>query len=254
MRQIFLLLFFGCVTLLTTAQTATRYAAVKTGISIREKPDAKAKVLDKIAYGEKLTANYYSDSTVYITTEGIPGSWVKITYKGKTGYVVSSYLFPFPPPKQGVTTLKGYLSQLSAVSGAAVTRKGTERMGEAEFTTTLTKQLYKSGAELHSFFAYEYNSDSYFLPDFGIEQGFLLMRLLGEFPDAIGAAEALPAANGNKKTKSGSECSVEIEKAAYGIPANPVIKLKYEWQDGANYVLSFMLMDGQLVITASGGV
>ncbi len=254
MRLIIALFIFSGITLFTTAQTLTRYAAVKSGISIRESPDAKAKVLDKIAYGEKLTANYYSDSTVYITTEGIPGTWVKITYKGKTGYVVSSYLFPFPPPKQGVTTLKGYLAQLSAVSGAAVTRKGTERMGETDFTTTLTKQLYKNGAELHSFFAYEYNSDSYFLPDFGIEQGFLLMRLLGEFPDAIGAAEAMPAGKGVKKSKSGSECSFEIEKAAYGTPANPVIKLKYEWQEGASYVLSFMLMDGQLVITASGGV
>jgi Bacterial SH3 domain len=254
MRQIITLLVFIFATLLTTAQTVTRYAAIKTGISIREKPDAKAKVLEKIAYGEKLTANYYSDSTVYITTEGIPGTWVKVIYKGKTGYVVSSYLFPFAPPKQGVTTLKGYLTQLSAVSGAAVTRKATERMGETEYSTTLTKQLYKNGAELHTFFAYEYNSDSYFLPDFGIEQGFLLMRLLGEFPDAIGPAEALPAAKGDKKTKSGVECSFDIEKAAYGAPANPVLKLKYEWQEGANYVLSFMLMDGQLVITASGGV
>jgi hypothetical protein len=254
MRQIILLLVFVSITLCTTAQTVTRYTAVKAGMSLREKPDAKAKVLDKIAYGEKLTANYYSDSTVYITTEGIPGTWVKVTYKGKTGYMVSSYLFPFPPPKQGVTTLKGYLAQLSAVSGAAVTKKGTERMGETEYSTTLTKQLYKSGAEIHTFFAYEYNSDSYFLPDFGIEQGFLLMRLLGEYPDAIGAAEALPVAKGEKKSKSGSECTFEIEKAAYGAPDNPVLKLKYEWQEGANYVLSFMLMDGQLVITASGGV
>jgi Bacterial SH3 domain len=254
MRQIITMLFFIAAAIPATAQTLTRYAAVKTGISIRENPDAKAKVLDKIAYGEKLAADFYSDSIVYINTEGIPGTWVKITYKGKKGYVVSSYLFPFPPPKQGVTTLKGYLAQLSPVSGAAVTRKGTERMGESEFNTTLTKQLYKNGAELHSFFAYEYNSDSYFLPEFGIEQGFLLLRLLGEFPDAIAPGEAMPVGKGVKKSKAGTECSYEIEKAAYGIPANPVLKLKYEWQEGASYVLSFMLMDGQLVITASGGV
>ncbi len=216
---------------------------------MREKPDAKAKVLEKIPYSEKLTVNFYSDSVIDITTEGITGKWVKVTYKGKTGYVVSSYLFPSPPPKQGVTTLKAYLAQISTVAGPAVTRKSTEKMGEADFITTLTKQLYKNGAELHTYYAYEYNSDAYFLPEFSIEQGFLLMRLLGEYNDVMSPADVLPAANGKKKTKYG-ECNYEIERETYG----PVKTLKYQWEEGGYYVLSFTLMDGQLVITSSGGV
>jgi hypothetical protein len=251
MKQILTLLFL-VLTASAPAQTVTCYVAVKAGMSMREKPDAKAKVLEKIPYSEKLTVNFYSDSVIDITTEGITGKWVKVTYKGKTGYVVSSYLFPLPPPKQGVTTLKAYLAQISTVAGPAVTRKGSERVGEGgegEFTPKLTKQLYKNGAELHSYYAYEYNSDTYFLPDFTIEQGFLLMRLLGEYPDAMAPGDVLPAAKGKKKTKYG-ECAYEIERETYG----PVKTLKYEWEEGGYYVLSFSMMDGQLVITSSGGV
>jgi Bacterial SH3 domain len=218
-------------------------------MSMREKPDAKAKVLEKIPYSEKLMVNLYADSLIEITTEGIAGKWVKVTYKGKTGYVVSSYLFPSPPPRQGVATLKAYLAQIAAVAGPAVTRKSAERMGEGDFVTTLTKQLYKNGAELHSYYAYEYNSDTYFLPEFSIEQGFLLMRLLGEYPDAASPSDALPAAKGKKKTKYG-ECSYEIERETYG----PVKTLKYQWEEGGYFELIFSMMDGQLVISASGGV
>lgn len=236
------------------AQNNVWYAAAKAGLSMREKPDAKAKVLEKIPYGEKLSLIYSNtDSITNITTEGISGSWAKTTYKGKTGYVVNSYLFPAPPPKATVKTLKDYLKQLSPVAGPAITKGRPEKMGDFDYNTSLTKQLYKNGAELHSFFAYEYNSDTYFLPDFTIEQGFLLMRLLGEYPDAIGAAETYPQ-NSTKKKLRDDECTITVEKEPYGEPVKVTKKIRYEWQDGANYVLEFFMLDGQLVILSSGGV
>jgi uncharacterized protein YgiM (DUF1202 family) len=237
-----------------SAQNDTWYAAAKAGLSIREKPDAKAKVLDKIPYGEKVTLSYGSaDSIVNIVTEGLGGAWAKTSYKGKTGYVVNSYLFPSPPPKANVKTLKDYLKQLSPTAGPAITRKRPEKMGDFEYSTSLTKQLYKNGAELHSYFAYEYNSDTYFLPDFTIEQGFLLLRLLGEHPDAIGAGDAFPGNSGKKKTKT-DECTITVEKEPYGEPVKVTRRLRYEWQDGAYYVLEFSMLDGQLVVVSSGGV
>jgi Bacterial SH3 domain len=236
------------------AQNNVWYAAAKAGLSIREKPDAKAKVLEKIPYGEKLSLIYTNtDSIINITTEGISGSWAKTTYKGKTGYVVNSYLFPVPPPKATVKTLKDYLKQLSPVAGPAVTKGRPEKMGDFDYNTSLTKQLYKNGAELHSFFAYEYNSDTYFLPDFTIEQGFLLLRLLGEYPDAIGAAETYPQASAKKKLRD-DVCTITVEKEPYGEPVKVTKKIRYEWQDGAYYVLEFFMLDGQLVILSSGGV
>lgn len=236
------------------AQNNVWYAAAKAGLSIREKPDAKAKVLEKIPYGEKLSLIYTNtDSIINITTEGISGSWAKTTYKGKTGYVVNSYLFPAPPPKATVKTIKDYLKQLSPVAGPAVTKGRPEKMGDFDYNTSLTKQLYKNGAEVHSFFAYEYNSDTYFLPDFTIEQGFLLLRLLGEYPDAIGAAETYPQTSTKKKLRD-DVCTITVEKEPYGEPVKVTKKIRYEWQDGAYYVLEFFMLDGQLVILSSGGV
>lgn len=237
-----------------SAQNNTWYAAAKAGLSIREKPDAKAKVLEKIPYGEKLSLSYTgNDSIINITTEGISGSWAKTTYKGKTGYVVNSYLFPAPPPKATIKTMKDYLKQLSPVAGPAVTKGRPEKMGDFDYNTSLTKQLYKNGAELHSFFAYEYNSDTYFLPDFTIEQGFLLLRLLGEYPDAIGSAETYPQTSTQKKLRD-DVCTITVEKEPYGEPVKVTKKIRYEWQDGANYVVEFFMLDGQLVILSSGGV
>lgn len=236
------------------AQNNVWYAAAKAGLSIREKPDAKAKVLEKIPYGEKLSLIYTNtDSIINITTEGISGSWAKTTYKGKTGYVVNSYLFPAPPPKATVKTIKDYLKQLSPVAGPAVTKGRPEKMGDFDYNTSLTKQLYKNGAEVHSFFAYEYNSDTYFLPDFTIEQGFLLLRLLGEYADAIGAAETYPQTSTKKKLRD-DVCTITVEKEPYGEPVKVTKKIRYEWQDGAYYVLEFFMLDGQLVILSSGGV
>jgi uncharacterized protein YgiM (DUF1202 family) len=254
MKQIMVLLL--CLTLHggLAAQNTLWYAAAKAGLSLRDKPDAKAKVLEKIPYGEKITLSYgNADSIINITTEGISGTWAKTTYKGKTGYVVSSYLFPAPPPKPTVKTLKDYLKQLAPAVGPAVTKSQPERMGDFAYNTSLTKQLYKNGAELHSFLAYEYGSDTYFLPDFTIEQGFLLLRLLGEYPDAIGPADAYPQSSGKKKTKV-DECAITVEKEPYGEPVKVTRKIRYEWQEGANFVLEFFMLDGQLVILSSGGV
>jgi hypothetical protein len=254
MKQLLVLMaaLLACAAL--AAQNNDWYAAAKAGLSIREKPDAKAKVLDKIPYGEKVALSYgTNDSIINIVTEGLGGAWAKTTYKGKTGYVVNSYLFPAPPPKATVKTLKDYLKQLSPTAGPAVTRKRPEKMGDFEYSASLTKQLYKNGAELHAYFAYEYNSDTYFLPDFTIEQGFLLLRLLGEHPDAIGPADTFPHSNAKKKTKY-DECTITVEKETYGEPVKVTKRLRYEWQEGAYYVLEFSLLDGQLVVVSSGGV
>ncbi len=130
------------------AQIRVMHAAAKAGLSIREKPAADAKVLEKIAYGEKVAVSYDPDTTYTITTEGLNGHWAKVAYKGKTGYIVNSYLFPSLPPKAGIKTLKAYLAQLAPVAGPALTTKKPINGFNAEaqeFAETLRKQFYKNG-------------------------------------------------------------------------------------------------------------
>src|ERR1700754_1673458 len=88
----------------------TYYAAAKTGLSMREQPNTSSKVLEKIVYGEKLLTLADNDPQVAISTEGFNGYWWKVTYNGKTGYVVNSYVLPMAPPKSTTKTLQDYFA------------------------------------------------------------------------------------------------------------------------------------------------
>jgi hypothetical protein len=89
----FLLLAAIITSLMINVYGQSWYVAASSGLSIREKPGAKAAVVGKIA-------DTYPEEIVTITTEGIVGAWAATTYAGKTGYIVNSYLFPYPPPKK----------------------------------------------------------------------------------------------------------------------------------------------------------
>src|SRR5690349_5381753 len=89
----------------------TFYVAAKNGLSLREKQDLSSKVLVKIPYGTKITVSY-TDETVNISSEGMEGQWANTSFGGKKGYVVNTYLLPWPPPKATVKTLKQYLPQV----------------------------------------------------------------------------------------------------------------------------------------------
>lgn len=240
--------FAGAVSI---AQQGNWYAAAKAGLSIREKPSATAKILDKVPYGDKVTAILIDTfPSSKISTEGFNGHWQKIKYKDKEGYVVDSYLLPEPAPKATAKTLKDYLSQLSSEAGAPVEMK---KIYSEEMSSTLKKQLFKNGMEVHEFTGYEYNSETIFLPDFTLEQGYLLLRLLKVFPLVIGDNDPFPAKNSKKAIQNG-ERTITVEKKNYG-SAEPVTeKITYEWEDGANYELQLYMLDNQLVIFSSGGV
>jgi Bacterial SH3 domain len=256
MKPIIIFLTAICSAFSIHAQTKTGYAAIKTGLNIREKPSASAKVLEKIPYGEKVLLTYDPDTTYAIVTEGISGAWARVSYKGKTGYIVNSYLFPVPPPKSTVKTIKEYLKQLAPAVGPAVIIKkpvGGLTAEAPEFSETLKKQLYKSGAELHEVGGYEYGGQTVFLPDFTIEQGFLLLRLLGEFAPAITPADAFPT-NGQTKKLQYGECRIKVERENTGETFSYIRRVRYDWEEGAYSFVELFMLDAQLVIFSGSGV
>ena len=74
--------FFSCI-----FSQFTYYAAAKAGLSMREQPNTSAKVLEKIAYGEKLVTVAGTDPAVAIAAKGFNGFWWKVKYNNKTGYI-----------------------------------------------------------------------------------------------------------------------------------------------------------------------
>jgi hypothetical protein len=258
MRKIILLAFLF-ISLQSTAQLTdgTYYVAAKTGLSIREKADPASKVLEKIPYGTKVTTIPEDGGWKEIVTESLTGYWKKVKYNNKTGYIVDSYLLPWPPPKLAtIKDLKQYLAQVAAQFGQKLVTKSGSMQQLTESGWELTKQLYKNGAEWHQYYAYEYNSDTYFLPDFSLQQGFLLCRLIPEFKEVFGEKDEFPTSS--KIIKKGeNEFEIKISRTTDEIENKSpftIEKIKISFADGAYYEFEMYMQDNQLVIFFSGGV
>lgn len=260
MRKIILLaciiLSFDCI-----AQTfGAYYVSAKSGLSIREKPDATSKVLEKIPYGTKITTVDDGGEWKEIITESMTGYWRKVTYKNKTGYIVDSYLSSWAPPKLAtIKDMQQYLAQVSLPAGAkVVTRSGTMNNIE-ENGWELTKQLYKNGAEYHQFIAYEYSSDTYFLPGYSLQQGFILCRLIPEFKEVFGEKDEFPLTS-KKFVKDGREYEIKVHRPmADGTDSGDtspfsIEKIEISFEDGAYYQFEMYMLENQLVISFGGGV
>lgn len=251
MKKIFLLLWV--VMIFTTKVVAqASYVAAKEGLSFREEASVTAKLITKIPYGTQLSIIQEDAEWVPVTAEGINGYWRKVKYENKTGYVADCYLIPAPPPGSNVTDMPGYFSMLSKEFGKKLILKSPgDDIEEAGWQ--LEKQLYENGAEIHHFQGYEYGSMTYFLPEFTLQQAFLVIRLLPEFKEVFGESESFPHAD-KTFTKDGREYSIKVEKENYGDDFEWINKIAVEFEDGAIYNFELYQMDNQVVIFLGAGV
>ncbi len=79
--------------------------------------------------------------------------------------------------------------------------------------------------EWHKVQGYEYSSRVYIIPDLTIEQSFLLLRLVGEFPDLINEKDPFPSKNLTIKNDIGDK-AIEVEREKTDDKAGPVKKIK----------------------------
>jgi hypothetical protein len=235
------------------AQSNTYYVAAKTGLSIREKPAANAKVLDKIPYGARISLLEDSGEWVEIKTEGLTGHWRKVKYNNHTGYIVGSYLFTSPPPTVTIKDMRAYFAQISTPFGSKLVVKSGVLQNVEEGGWELHKQLYKNGAEWHKTIGYEYHSDTYFLPGFTMEQAFLLVRMIPEFKEVFGEKEEYPT-TGKMYKKGEREYKIVVDKEEYEGGFSWIKKISVEFEDGAIYDFEMFQTDNQVVIIFGSGV
>lgn len=234
--------------LLLSAQNAPLYVAVKTGLNMREKPDAAAKVLDKIPYGTRVSLLEGNGETISLKTEGLLGHWRKVSYNNKTGYILDSYLLPSPPPKATIQTMQDYLAQISQPFGSKLTVKS----GDEETGAQLHKQLFKNGNEWHKYEGYEYGSETYFLQGFSLQQAFLLLRMMPEFEKVFTSKDEFPR-SGRKIKKGDIEYEIKVESEP--ITEEPWIKrIVIGFEEGAFYNFEMYEVDNQVVIFYGSGV
>ena len=239
----------------------TYYVAAKSGLSLREKQDVNSNLLVKIPYGTKVTVSYLDESVRYIA-EGMEGHWANITYNGKKGYIVNTYLLPWPPPKITQSTpekpfgMKNYFAQVSTPFSQKLILKSGKPGGVDDSGWELNKQLYKNGAEWHHLTAWESGSDEYFLPGFTLEQGFLLARLIPEFSEVFDENDAFPTESRTFK-KGDVEYIIKVDKQTYGEGENTyswIERIHIEFSPGASYSFDLFRLGNQLVISFGGGV
>jgi len=240
------------VSLPVTAQQSTLYAAAKNGLSLREKPGAESRSLDKIPYGTKLILQEDKEAWIPLESEGMKGFWRKTTYNNKTGYVADCYLLPETVPAVAVKDMRGYITQLATPFGGKLVTK-SRPADQEDGGWQLEKQLYKNGAEWHKFSGYEYGSQTYFLPGFTLQEAFLLVKLIPEFNDVFGADEPFPAEN-KTYMKEGREYALSVEKEDYGNGVSWVKKITVEYEQGAFYHFELYQLDNQVVIFFGAGV
>ncbi|MBK7884820.1 MAG: SH3 domain-containing protein [Chitinophagaceae bacterium] len=181
-------------------ETQPMCAVAKQGLKIYEDQDTASKVLGKIPYGQKINLidyNYMDKTRGWVfTTGGMRGNWQKVKFNGKTGYIIDCYLFPIPPPQKGVTTLHAYFNQISAIAAKVKVKRPEGQFylsldsGIAEYHT---KILYKNGMEMQTWFSLFDDYEMHIIPNFSIEQAFLLVQLLQQYPSLISEQEYIPA-------------------------------------------------------------
>jgi hypothetical protein len=230
----------------------TYYAAAKAGLSIREQPNTSAKILDKVPYGEKLTIVANTEEQVPIFTEGFNGYWWKVKYKDKTGYIVSSYVLPLPVPKAGTKTLKDYFNQVSPAIGKPLVLKSVDSSLNEMGESSLTKQFYKNGMEWHRWEGYESASELCLLPDFSIEQCFLLVRLIDEYHDLISEKDNFPTKNSVVKNPTGNK-TIEVQREKFGDGRGFIKKIKIISEQGAVTEFEIFMLETQAVIFWASG-
>ncbi|HEV7781973.1 MAG TPA: SH3 domain-containing protein [Chitinophagaceae bacterium] len=252
MRKLLVVLLLLGSLHLSAQQSGTMYVAAKTGLSMRDKPEASAKVLEKIPYGTKIAIIQVDEELKSIVTEAIEGYWQKVKFNNKTGYILDSYLFPWPPPKLAtVKEMKNYFAQVTVSFGAKLVVKSGTMNNIEEGGWELDKQLYKNGAEWHQFHGYEYGSDSYFLPGFTIQQGFLLLRLIPEFKELFTEKDEFPTKSTTIK-KGEVEYLIKVDKWQEDSPF--IQKIHIEFSPDASYIFDMYVLDNQLVIFYGSGV
>ncbi len=183
----------------------------KSGLTIREKADMKAKVLVLAPCGALVTMEGEPAGPLF-KIEGIAGRWARVTYRDVTGYAFDGFLSRLRAPEEGCTGLDGYYNDQFKSAGSPVEKieagEGTEEkttgLAYSNGATIVHRQVISTGG------GPERITSTYTLPGIdSVEEVFLILKLLGYIEPGF----ALPAKNGKAgSTPDGSTIEAAISK------------------------------------------
>lgn len=191
--SLFTLLFnaYSVVAIEHYAEGDTLFVWAKSGLVLRTAPDFKAEKMITLPYGTEVKTHFhkYRDKNIAeievavvqpYRHEGkdypgykIPGMWVQVTAKGKTGYVFDGYLSRYPPILAGKGSNREYWDDyLLRAFGESCTSKDTSKHRHVPKYDIV---FYKNGASRQARSVGDgLSSHTYMLPELSLEEGFLL--------------------------------------------------------------------------------
>lgn len=107
---------------LRTYAPGTKYFVLASKLNVRAKPELGADMVASIPYGAEISIADDPNPGVALTSEGMPGQWVAVSFSGLRGFVFDAYLCPLSAPGQGCAGLADYVQSLSSAqytSGAS---------------------------------------------------------------------------------------------------------------------------------------
>ncbi len=144
-----IVVLISVVSLSAAAQDNPKYLNVMAvnGLNMRSQPDAKSRVVTKVAYGNKV--EIMEKSKVQLQLGWVSDHWYKVAYRGREGFIFGGYLSGYAAPKLQKTQklsdlLPLYCTKTYTMAGNPVLT--TEVIGHDTLKLQLVK--FKNGAEL----------------------------------------------------------------------------------------------------------
>jgi hypothetical protein len=107
LSAVLLIILGSCIAQAQQPETVL-YNMATSGLYLRSQPKTSARVITKVPYATQVTVLERTD--VSSRVGWIEDNWLKVHFRGRTGYLFAGYLSPIPTPKKEETS--GNLSNL----------------------------------------------------------------------------------------------------------------------------------------------
>jgi hypothetical protein len=147
------------------------------GIKLRDKPGGA--VIQSIPYAAKVITLEAKSNNFPVAVEGIHGSWVKVNFNGKIGYVFDGFLSRLPAPSLTDANLRAYVKrEFKLLSEDLPLSYLTNSDLGASGSTVLFLEWSGEKCAYENHFYYEGGGENLSIPGVSIEEAYLLVRII----------------------------------------------------------------------------
>jgi len=223
------------------------------GIKLRDKPGGA--VLQSIPYAAKVITLEAKNNNFPTYVEGISGSWVKVKFNDKIGYVFDGFLSRLPAPSLTDANLRAYVRREFKVLSEELPLSFLENsdLGASGNNVMFLEWNGKKCAYENHFY-YEGGGEKLCIPGISLEEGYLLMRII----EADAYELTLKENNHGEDFDKRQLTQFLLNGLSYKVNDDGSTTQKYDHytcnlSTGCDYDLTISKKDNFLIINVGGG-